>query len=210
MADEQSVRAGQPLFELENLQLVASETQAEQELAAAEIRMLRYRELKRPAEEAAERQTVAAMSQRLQSLRQQHASLIVTAPCDGIVLIGDTEQQLGAWYHEGDALVRVVNPQMKRVVAAISPDVASAFARGNEVAIALDHLARESFSGQVRQLASPSIDRTCSSCVIRASRRPLAVHESVKTRPVQTTTAYISAEIALNDPLDELRPGQTS
>ncbi len=209
VADEQWVKAGQPLLELENLELVSKTRQAEQDAAASESRVLRFRQLKQPADEAAEYKTLMALRQRVETLQKQQSSLLVLAPCQGRVLLGDVDQRVGAWYCEGDELLRVVDPQQKRVVAAVPPLVANEFQSGDEVSIAADFLLGETVAGHVQQIASCASTNLPHPGLSAKAGGPLSVHESIESRPSQSTSAFVSAEMTVNDPLDELRPGQT-
>ncbi len=209
VADEQWVKAGQPLLELENLQLASKTLQAEQERVASEAKLLQLRQRKQPAEEAAEYKTLVAIRQRLETLRKQQSSLLVTAPRSGMVLLDHADHRVGAWYREGDALLRVVDPLKKRVVAAVPATCASEFIYGGEVIVAADDFSSESIAGRIQQIASRASTEMPHPGLSAKAGGPLPVHESSESRTPQATSAFLSAEIVVNDPLGELRPGQT-
>ncbi len=207
--NQQWVEKGTPLLELENLQLSASRRQLELDLKAGEIRRRQFQQRREFGKEAAERRANEAIAQRLEEARRQESALIVTAPRSGRVIFEQIDTLIGTWYREGDNLLRIVDPQRKRVFAATPPAIVPSLLPNTSLRINSTEWWSRTLTGQVEQLASQAANRLPHPALAASAGGPVSVQANTPDSEPQAVTPYVTAQIEVLDSQDQLRAGQT-
>lgn len=160
----QAVRAGEPLFTFDALQIAARLEVATQALltAEAELRQTDQQSLsdsKARAALATARGNVAERAAEVELLREQHGRTQVLAPHDGIALFDDAQEWIGKPATTGDRILRLAAEHDKEIEAWIPAGDAIPLAQGDSARLYLSSSPLSPVTGAVRYYAYDAAKR---------------------------------------------------
>jgi len=115
----QRVRAGEPLVVLENPELLSRLDLARAQLAESVVLEQRAAS-QSPAAAQAMAEQVKTFREQIAYLESKRDALTIRAPHDGVVVLPDGAERIGAFVHEGDHLCEVIDDSDLRVAAVLT------------------------------------------------------------------------------------------
>lgn len=160
----QRVRAGEPLFAFDALQLSSRLEVATQALRTAEAELRQYdqqsfTEAKARAALAAARGNVAERSAEVGLLREQHGRTQVLAPEDGIAIFDDPQEWIGKPATTGDRILRLASEKDKEIEAWVPVGDAIPLKEGAEARLYVSASPLSPVPGAVRYYAYEAVRR---------------------------------------------------
>ena len=150
----QTVRAGDPLFELANDPLQAALAEAEADLALRRFNhegSLRLRATDTVSEQDL-RNKLARAETRLSGLQAQVENLLVRAPFSGHIVRTFTE--VGEWVGRGGEIAQVISIDTVRVIVEVPENHVPQLSLGDSVAIVVDALGSDPIAGLVTAVSA--------------------------------------------------------
>ena len=100
------------------------------------------------------REQINQIDAEIELLRQQLASIVLTAPFDGVVIEGDLSQMLGSPVERGDALFKIAPLEGYRIILKVDERDISHIEPGQPGELTLSSLSRQEFPLIVQQITS--------------------------------------------------------
>lgn len=174
------VLAGDTLFQLENPELAARITDTSLAIAKSRLDATVFHRANNLAAWQVEQENEASLQTRLNELNQQAAALIVTAPSDGMVLSGKTEDLLGRWVTSGTELVVLGDDALRTIRFVVSQayieDVRQAATK--PISIHIWGFDGDDASGTIKSIAPRGSVELKDSALATLAGGPLAVEAS--------------------------------
>ena len=118
VTDGQTVTQNQPLFQLNNPELVHEVTKLELQIEQAQIQSRKLRYDGQEAESQAEWRTLKSLELQLAERQAEVDSLTIRAPQDGIIFARGLGDQLGSYLNLGDEIATLAKSERKEIVIA--------------------------------------------------------------------------------------------
>lgn len=208
----ETVRAGQPLARVENLELKAEADDLANEVATYEVQ--RRAALSSPTDESRQMATgyahlIEQAKAQLELRRWQLDECILRAPHDGVVREQDLQNLVGQFFLRGRPLCEVGNRGEYRAIISLGESEARRVSVGQRTAVRLRALSGQTFVGTVRSAPIASLSKLSSSgsANLTGGDVPTQVNREGQFEPSVT---YYEAEMIIRDPDgDHLRSGLT-
>ena len=160
----QTVKAGDPLFSFDVLQLASRLEVASQALATAEVELRQVSQqalgdAKARAQLAAARGNVAEKRAEVDFLRGQRGRARVLAAEDGIALFDDPQEWIGRPVATGERILRIASDRSKEIEAWVAVGDAIALPVGAAVRLYLSASPLEPVAGRVRYTSHEAVKR---------------------------------------------------
>lgn len=206
----ETVRAGQALAQLENLDVVSDANELTREVESYEVQ--RRAALSNPVE--AMRQTASAYARlgdearlQLDLRRWQLTECTLRAPRDGIIRQDNLANMIGQYFPRGRAFCEVGSPNEYRVIISLDEAQSQRVTKGQPVRLRLRTLSAQTYEGRITTAPVAGLSKLSSmaSANITGGDVPAQANREGVLEP---TVAYYEAETLVRDPTgDTLRAG---
>ncbi|MCY2975767.1 MAG: HlyD family efflux transporter periplasmic adaptor subunit [Planctomycetota bacterium] len=210
----QQVRAGEPIANLDSIDLAAQESKYRNERDAAKVRLeqmeLQFTDPRKNATLVTQREMLEAAEELLAQVQAKRAMLTVVSPVDGTIIeppskplpkAAMAEDQLPGWsgnpfsqinadahFAEGDVLCVVGKPDKMEAVIIIDQSDIDLVHEGDEVELMLDSAKLHSVSGKINKIAQSEMKESPENLASQAGGSlNTAQDASGKVRPISTS-----------------------
>ena len=208
----EAVRAGQPLAQLENLEIQGEADELATEVATYEVQ--RRAALSSPSDENRQMATAYAhlleeAKTQLDLRRWQLGECILRAPHDGVVREEDLQKLVGQFFLRGRTLCAVGSRHEYRAIISLGESEARRVAVGQSTDVRLRAMSGQTFVGTISSAPVSTLTRltNAGSANLTGGDVPSTMDREGQFEP---TVAYYEAEMIIRDPTGErLRAGLT-
>lgn len=171
----QHVSKGDLLAELENqeLEFKYRSLVVDRQIAIVESRKLKRE--KKLAEYQAEQRKIQNLNEQIRILKNQTGKLLLTAPCDGFVVANDLNNNVGAFFKQGEIVMKVVSTNAVEIVSCVQAFDAPLFRKSLNRKVIIEFESGSRMESQLRTVEPKAIQEIIHPALSAQNGGPLPV-----------------------------------